>query len=209
MTYSRPWQVVVSGNRPKNEMDDAQREIRDDVEDRMATLLSPNGSWTSDPVDAGTTAFRSHIHWSGFKRFDLAFGTVTSFDTLYNYGFRVVTGATVLAYGKFRLPRSCVLVDVEIACVTVTNTTIIATVYKVDASTSTPTRTQLATRTLTGANAQGIYSVSSGALINDTVGSEDQFYFIEISLQNSSGGAANFGFQGVTLKYTRKVLNYV
>lgn len=209
MTYTRSWRVVVSGNRPKNQMDDAEREIRVDFAERIADVIGTDADWTADPVDDGLTAFRAHLHWSNFLRVGGVFGNVTSLDTLYTYGLRTMTGTTVTLSGKFTLPRECNLVDVEVACVTVVNTTIAVTVYKVDAITGTVARTQLATRSLTGVNAQGNYSVSSGALINDTVGSEDQFYFAEVVITNSSGGTANFGFQGLTLKYTRKVLAYV
>lgn len=208
MTYTRPWQIVVSGNRPKNQMDDAEREIRVDFAERITDVIGSNADWTADPVDDGLTAFREHLHWSNFLRTAII-GTVTSLDTLYNYGLRTSAGGAVTLSGRFMVPRECNLVDVEVACVTVVNTTIAVTVYKVDASTGTVTRTQLATRSLTGANAQSNYSVSSGALINDTVSSEDQFYFAEVTITNATAGAANFGFQGLTLKYTRKVLAYV
>jgi hypothetical protein len=209
MTHTRSWQVVVSGNRPRNQMDDAQREIRVDVQERMQDLLQPTGDWTADPVDAGTTSFRLFMHWSAFKNFLRLFGDKTGYDTLYNQGIRGTTGTTLVFTGQLRLPKGSVLTDVDVSCVTVVNTSITTVVYKVDASTSTPTRTTLATRALSGVNAQGNYSVSSGAGINSTVASTEDLYFVEVTMVNSTAGSANYGFHGITAKYTRGVLKYV
>lgn len=209
MTYTRRWTKVVSPNRPKNQMDDAERELRVDVGERMQDLLGGVADWTADPVDDKLTGFSMFLHWSRFKRFaTYVFGTVTSIDTLYNHGFRVTTGGSITLAGQVRLPKGAVLVDVYVHCVTVVNTTIATTVYAVDASTGTPTRTSLATRSLTGVNAQGRYSVSSGAGINATIGSDDNFVEVEVTVTNSSGGAANFGFHGIEVTYTRGVFNY-
>jgi len=190
-------------------MDDAEREIKVDFGERMQDLLGGVADWTADPVDDKLNPFSMFLHWSRFKRFaTYIFGTVTSIDTLYNHGIRTTTGGSIVLFGQVRLPKGAVLVDAYLHCVTVVNTTISAVVYAVDASTGTPTRTSLATRSLTGANAQGRYSISSGANINSTVGSDDAFIEIEVTVTNSTGAAANFAFQGIEVTYTRGVFNY-
>lgn len=218
MAYTRPWSnLIPSPNRVGDEADDALRELRLDIEERMDDVLDSVGSWTSDPI-VDTTTYYEFLHWSVFREVasNWIYGSMAGSaagdwtSTLFTQGLRHNGSATVTVYAPIELPADATLVDVDLSAVTQLSTSFAATVYVVDASTSTVSRTSLANRTIAASTAQGNFSLSSGAGINHALDhTKDEFLFVEIVMTNSNVGAASFGFQGLRVTYTRHPFRYV
>lgn len=211
MTYTRVWRVGVSPNRPRNQMDDSDREIRVDIEERMQDLIGPVGDWTTDPVDSGANQFYQPVHWSAFRQWagaGPATNVATSLST--QSAVRSNAGTTITLTAQLPISSYGKLVDVVFSCHAAASTSVTFTVYKISRSDPTMiTRTSLATRTVTGATAQGNFSVSSGANINETLDPDNYVYFAQVAVTNSTGGAADFGFQGALVSYTRGAFQHV
>lgn len=217
MSYTRPWSSnTPSKNRPANQTATAIRELRLDVEERMNTVLTGLGSWTSDPTVAASASKYMLLHWSAFKP-TLMYGSnagasASNFDSAglsTQFGVRILGSGSLVINAPIILPRPCTLVDVSIFGHTAANTSIAATVYEVDVRTTSPTRTSLATRTVAASTGQAKFSVSSGANINKSLIDDRLHYWIEIVLTNTNAGSAAFGFQGALIQYTRSPLVYV
>lgn len=217
MSYTRFWSSnTPSKNRPANQTAAALRELRVDVEERMTTVLTGLGSWTTDPVVAASASKYMLLHWSAFKPF-LIYGanagaSAGNYDAAglsTQFGGRILGSGTLTIAAPILIPRPSTLVDVSIFGHTAANTSIAATVYEVDARTTSPTRTSLATRTVAASTGQNKFSVSSGANINKALINDLLYYWIEITLSNTNAGSAAFGFQGALIQYTRSPLVYV
>jgi len=227
VTYTRPWSnAAPSGARAANQADDIMREIRVDVEERLGTLLAGVGTWTNDPIASSTVTRYQYIHWSGFNILTgksvvmggnvFTVGVALEYDsTLYNYGIKTVDGSggpvSLVLARKFLLPVPCTIVDVDlIAGVAQASSSVAAQILLVDTTTTTPTETSLASRTLSNPTTQGAYSVSSGANINQAVSGDDKEYvYAKITLTTDSAVNPSFGFQGIRIRYTHEPFVYV
>jgi hypothetical protein len=198
--------------------------MRVDFAERAQDLLAGIGDWTTDPVVA-TTTYYQYLHWSSFKVWDgnsavfggngYVGGTPKVFDqTLFNHGIRIVdTGAavTTILYRRLWLPAPCTVVDVDVSCiVTAAGCAVAGEVLLLDTTTTTPTQTSLASRSLATGTTQGNYSLSSGANINQAILDTDkEFVFLKISLTSDGTTGVQFGFHGARVTYSRHPLVYV
>lgn len=220
MPYTRKWnRRFPTKNIRVNQLDDEIRATRLDIEQRMQSVLAGLGNWTSDPVVPTTVTRYERLHWSEFKPIIMYFNTYTGtnppsgadyWDTLHNHGGRIVGSASRLFYAAIQLPKGAILNDVDISCVTAANTSFQITVYRIDRSVLPYARTSLATRIIAASTAQGNFSITSGGNINHTVATNDILWMeVFISNTNVGPGAAAYGFQGVTIKYSAAGTNNV
>jgi hypothetical protein len=225
VTYTRPWSTYSpNGKRAGGQFDDAQRELRVDLDERLSPIVtSVGGDWTADPVASVLTRYR-YLHWSDFKLFSnmanntfgqnvyaTASGQFT--NTLVNQGIGFIDGGVLVAvtmHATVALPAGATLVDVDISCVVgAASEQIVGTVYVTDSTTPTVTRTQLATRTFGNPTTQNNYSLSSGAGINHVLDRDlkEQLY-LTVAVTTDQAINALTGFQGVRVSYTREALGY-
>jgi len=216
MTYTREFNVMFpSGARPASACAAALRELKVDIRERMDDLLLGAGDWNNDPVVSAYNCYQL-MHWSAFRRVDKMWDRAANTSAgdwevaglTTQYGVRTRGNSSPVLRAGLLLPRPCTLVDVSIFGHTTVNTSITGTVYKQDYSTSVVSRTSLASRTVAASTGQNIFSLSSGANINESIAANSLIqYTLEITLQNSNvGAAADFGFQGALVQYSRTIL---
>ncbi len=225
MTYTRPWSTFSpNGKRPGGQFDDAQRELRVDLGERLGPILtSLGGNWTADPVASALTRYR-YLHWSEFTLFanmanntfgQNVYATLSGqyTNTLINQGIGFIDGGALVAvtmHATIDLPAGATLLDVDLSCVVgAASEQIVGTVYVTDSTTPTVTRTQLATRTFGNPTTQGNYSLSSGAGINRVLDRDlkEQLY-LTVAVTTDQPINALTGFQGARISYTREALGY-
>ena len=213
MTYTRTWnKLLPAGARPGAEFDDAQRELRVDLKERLTDIIaSAGGDIANDPALSTETYF-TDLHWSAFSFFNDGkyFGILTTtniFTALSNYGISTQAGTYTSPHvftTQLLLTPGSTLVDVElIGHINIASREITGTVYVMDTTVATsPTRTTLATRTLTDPTTQGAYSLSSGANINHAMDADGTMsVFVEVTFNTAL--ATDWGFNGVRIKTTK------
>lgn len=215
MSHTRPWPFLSpSPNRPSNEADDAIRELRVDIEERMAHLLPGIGNWTADPIVAPAFTRYMFMHYSQFRPFGQLFGAAAGTaagkisGTEFNGGVRIVGSGSLTLQADIQIPVGSTIVDIDLLGVTAANTSIVGNILKLNAVIPPYTLTTLATRTIAASTAQGTFSLSSGADIDYEI-VEGDFIHATIVLSNTNVGNADFGFQGLRVHYFAPALRYV
>ena len=109
MAYSRAWSnITPTGSALANTIDDEVRNLRQDIQERMDTLLGA-GKWATDPVADLTGKVLYIPGWAGMKGADTGVGFVAASD-----GLSLTNLGNCIWYIPIVLPQGCTITGIQV-----------------------------------------------------------------------------------------------
>jgi hypothetical protein len=193
MTYTREWDDIglnLPGTRDSDEIDDASREAKVDLEERFSDIVK---DVRADPWEAKPLNTVTRIHYSAGFHVSSMIETVTTVDIGFPYISPVLANGSLTILVPIPVPVGQILSKVRVrAKLYNAGSILVASVKRVDAS---GLSTQLGIASVTGVVNTTFTDFDTST--SPTLAGVDDVFYVNVDLQNPATPGVNISFLDV------------